>query len=68
MNVSPDAAETVMFALVPVMEDANRSVAVMVCVPSETSEAEKVPTPAVSAPSRESVENPSVLVKCTGSP
>src|SRR5580700_5548482 len=64
---SPEAADTVMLGLVPAIEDANRSLAPMVCVPTVTSVAVKVPTPLVRDMSAGTTPRLSLLWKCTGS-
>jgi len=63
----PAGAETLILALVPVIDEVIRSVALSVCVPAVTSEAENVPLPLVKLALAGSAARPSVLVKCTGS-
>ena len=63
----PAGGDTVMMLLLPVMDETNRSLAVRVCVPSVTREAENVPTPLLRVASRGRVAETSVLVKWTRS-
>lgn len=67
MNVRPDAADTEIFPLLPVIEGVNKSVAVSVWVPSVTNDATNVPTPLVSVRSGTNSAKLSLLPMCTGS-
>ena len=67
MNRNPEATPTVMLPLVPTIEELNRSLTVIVCPPTVTSEAVNVPTPLVNVISAGKAAEGSALVKCTGS-
>jgi hypothetical protein len=64
---SPLGEETLILALVPLIDEVTTSVALSVCVPTVASEAENVPLPLVNPASAGSVARLSVLVKWTGS-
>ena len=63
MKLSPEALETVMLTLVPVIAGLNASVAVKVCDPTVARVAEKVPVALVRVLSAGSVAALSVLLK-----